>query len=91
VPRKRLPMRKINEVVRLKAAGLSIREIARSAGGARTTVYEYLLGAASAGLSRPLPDDALETELLPPATAGLAGGPPRAAPRSPRRAAAFVV
>jgi DNA invertase Pin-like site-specific DNA recombinase len=38
-------MRKINEVLRLKAAGLSVREIARSTGAARTTVYEYLVRA----------------------------------------------
>jgi DNA-binding NarL/FixJ family response regulator len=36
--RKRLTMRKIREVLRLKAAGLKIREIAESTGSARTTV-----------------------------------------------------
>ena len=69
-------MRKINEVLRLKAAGLSVREIACSTGAARTTVYEYLVRAAGAGLSWPLPDDmdevALEERLFPPATAELA-------------------
>jgi transposase len=69
-------MRKINEVLRLKAAGLSVREIACSTGAARTTVYEYLLRAAGAGLSWPLPgdmdEDALEQRLFPPATAELA-------------------
>jgi transposase len=69
-------MRKINEVLRLKAAGLSVREIACSTGSARTTVYEYLVRAAGAGLSWPLPDDmdevALEEQLFPPATAELA-------------------
>ena len=76
MPRKRLPMRKINEVLRLKAAGLSVREIAFSTGAARTTVYEYLVRAAGAGLSWPLPgdidEDALEQRLFPPATAELA-------------------
>ena len=76
MPRKRLPMRKINEVLRLKAAGLSVREIARSTGAARTTVYEYLVRADGAGLTWPLPDDmdddALEAKLFPPATAELA-------------------
>jgi len=69
MPRKRLPMRKINEVLRLKAAGLSVREIAFSTGAARTTVYEYLVRAAGAGLSWPLPgdidEDALEQRLFP--------------------------
>jgi transposase len=73
VPRKRLAMRKIREVLRLKAAGLNIREVAASTGAARTTVYEYLVRAEGAGLSWPLPDDlddeALEARLFPPATA----------------------
>ena len=69
-------MRKIREVLRLKAAGLKIREIAVSTGAARTTVYEYLVRAEGAGLSWPLPEDmddeALEGRLFPPATAELA-------------------
>ena len=69
-------MRKIREILRLKAAGLNIREVAASAGAARTTVYEYLVRAEAAGLSWPLPDDmddeALEARLFPPATAELA-------------------
>jgi transposase len=69
-------MRKIREVMRLRAAGLNIREIATSTGAARTTVYEYLVRAEGAGLSWPLPDDlddeALEARLFPPATAELA-------------------
>ena len=32
-------MRKITEVLRLKAAGISIRDIAASVGAGRTTVY----------------------------------------------------
>ena len=76
VPRKRLTMRKIREVLRLKAAGLKISEIAVSTGAARTTVYEYLVRAEGAGLSWPLPEDmddeALEARLFPPATAELA-------------------
>ena len=62
-------MRKIGEVLRLKAAGLNIRDIARSTGAGRTTVYEYLARAEAAGLSWPLPADmdeaALETKLFP--------------------------
>jgi len=76
VPRKRLPVRQIKEVLRLKAAGLSLREIERSTGAARTTVHEYLVRAASAGLSWPLREDlgdqALEALLFPPLTAELA-------------------
>lgn len=69
-------MKKIREVLRLKAAGLNIREVAAGTGAARTTVYEYLVRAEGAGLSWPLPDDlddeALEARLFPPATADLA-------------------
>ena len=76
MPRKRLTMRKIREVLRLKAAGLNIREVAEGTGSARTTVYEYLVRAEGAGLSWPLPEDlddeALEARLFPPATAELA-------------------
>ena len=38
----RLPMRKLKEVLRLKHAGLSEREIARSCRVARSTVADYL-------------------------------------------------
>ena len=76
MPRKRLTMRKIREILRLKADGLNIREIAASTGAARTTVYEYLVRAEEHGLSWPLPEDmddeALEARLFPPATAELA-------------------
>ena len=69
MPRKRLTMRKIREVLRLKAAGLNIREVAEGTGSARTTVYEYLVRAEGAGLSWPLPegmdDEALEARLFP--------------------------
>ena len=37
-------MRKITEVLRLKAAGISIRDIALSVGAGRTTIFEYLSG-----------------------------------------------
>jgi transposase len=64
----RLPMRKIREALRLKAAGLTQREIAASLGVGRTTVGEYLDRAARAGLSWPLPDEmddpALERRLF---------------------------
>lgn len=49
-------MRKITEVLRLRAAGSSRRDIARAVGMARSTVAEYLRRADVAGVSWPLPD-----------------------------------
>lgn len=73
-------MRKIGEVLRLKAAGLSIREITESTGVHRTTVHEYLARATAAELSWPLPpelDEAgVEAKLFPPATLELAARRP---------------
>jgi transposase len=67
---KRLSMRKTQEVLRLKARGLSNREIARVCSIGRTTVANYLSRAAVAGLSWPLPEDMgdeqLERLLFPP-------------------------
>ena len=66
-------MRKIREVMRLKAAGLTSRQIATSTRSARTTICEYLARAEQAGVTWPLPDDlddeALERKLFPPPTA----------------------
>jgi hypothetical protein len=73
VPRKRLPMRKIREVMRLRAEGLTTEQISVSTRSARTTVYEYLGRAERAGITWPLPgdldDEALELLLFPPPTA----------------------
>jgi transposase len=73
-------MRKIGEVLRLRAAGFNVRDIARSAGTGKTTVYEYLARAEAAGLRWPLPPEldetALEARLFPPPTAELAAGRP---------------
>ena len=56
MPRQRLSMRQIHEVLRLKwAAGLSERQIARSLGLSRPTVAAYVRRAQVAGLSWPLP------------------------------------
>ena len=67
-------MRKIREALRLKAAGLTMREVAANIGAAPATVHEYLVRAETAGLSWPLPEDldeeALEARLFPPPTAG---------------------
>ena len=77
MPRKRLPVRKITEVLRLRAAGMSARDIARAVGVARSTVGEYLGRADTAGVSWPLPDD-LDDEAL------WARLFPRTEPSSPR-------
>jgi transposase len=73
-------MRKITEVLRLRAAGLSVRDIARGTGAGRTTVFEYLVRADAAGLSWPLPDgmgaEEIEAALFPPLTAELAARRP---------------
>jgi len=64
-------MRKIREALRLKAAGLTQREIAASVGVGRSTAGEYLERAKRAGLGWPLPDDlddaVLEARLFPSA------------------------
>lgn len=57
MPKERLSMRKIQEVLRLKwEAGLSNRAIAESCGIGETTVREYLHRAVRAGVSWPLPE-----------------------------------
>lgn len=71
MPRERLSMRKIREVLRLRFEhGLSHRVIGRSCGIGLTTAREYIVRARAAGLSWPLPeemdDGALERLLFPP-------------------------
>jgi transposase len=51
----RLPVRKIREVLRLKAEGVSDRQIGVAIGSARSTVQECLRRAREAGVSWPLP------------------------------------
>lgn len=72
MPQERLPMRKIREVLRLRAQGLSKRRIAASLGISATAAVECLQRVRRAGLSWPLPDDVddavLELRLYPPAT-----------------------
>lgn len=64
MPNKRLPMRKIKEVLRLRyVCGLSEREIARSCNITRSTAGNYLRRATVAGLSWPLAVELSETEL----------------------------
>ncbi len=73
-------MRKITEILRLKAAGMGIRDIAASVGAGKTTIYEYLARAEAAGLAWPLPEGldeaALEARLFPPPSADLAARRP---------------
>lgn len=73
-------MRKITEVLRLKAAGISIRDIATSVGAGRTTVFEHLARAEAAGPAWPLPEGldeaALEAKLFPPPCGELAARRP---------------
>lgn len=63
MPRKQLSMRKITEVARLKASGLSIRKIARSCNVARSTVSDYLERLEAHGLGWPLPPELTESDL----------------------------
>lgn len=73
MPKERLSMRKIREILRLKyELGRSNREIARSCDIGRSTVSDYLQRARMSGLTWPLPDDQtdsfLERALFPPPT-----------------------
>jgi len=70
MPGPRLPMRKIRDVLRLSAAGMSKRKIAASLGVSATAAGECIRRARCAGLAWPLPeelsDEALERRLFPP-------------------------
>ena len=57
-------MRKIAELLRLQAEGLSVRQVADSLGLPRSTVADYIRRLKQAGLTWPLPDEADEAELL---------------------------
>jgi DNA-binding NarL/FixJ family response regulator len=50
-------MRRITEVLRLAAQGLSYRQIGQSVGVSASTVQGYLHRAQDAGVSWPLPND----------------------------------
>ena len=71
--RARLPMRKIREVLRLTAEGMSSRKISASLSIGATTVVDCLHRARTAGVGWPLPEDitdeALEARLFPASTA----------------------
>jgi transposase len=70
MPQERLSMRKVREILRLRAQGLSHRAIGASCGLGAGTVCDYLGRLRSAGLSWPLPDgltdDELDRRLFPP-------------------------
>ena len=53
----RLPMRKIRDVLRLTASGLSSRKVAASLSVGGTTVIDCLQRARTAGVDWPLPED----------------------------------
>ena len=78
---KRLPMRKIREALRLRADGLSGRQMALSLSLGRATVSDYLRRADVAGLSWPLPadlsDDDLERLLFPRTVGDVCGSFPQ--------------
>ena len=72
MPRPRSEMRRIREVLRLRAElGESLSAVAAGAGLARSTVRDYLRRAAAAGIDATtaagLSDEALEAALYPPA------------------------
>ncbi|MFT6223235.1 MAG: transposase [Paracoccaceae bacterium] len=58
-----MPMRKIRDVLRLSAEGLSTRQIAASLAIGRTTLRGNPDRAAELGLSRPLPPKMSDTDL----------------------------
>ncbi len=64
MPARRLSMRKIVELLRLQAEGLSVRQVADSLGLPRSTVADYIGRLKQAGLTWPLPDEVNEAELL---------------------------
>jgi transposase len=61
--REQLSMRKIGEVARLRAAGLSVRQIARSCNLARSTVADYLERLEAGYLTWPFPPELTEEQL----------------------------
>ena len=81
MPQERLPMRKIRDVVRLKAGGASKRKIAASLGISATAVGECIRRARRACLSWPLPAS-LDDERWRAASIRLRRSRPRMSARS---------
>ncbi len=73
MPGQRFPMRKIRDVLRLSAGGLSKRKIAASLGIGATAAGDCIRRARQAGLAWPLADElgdeALEERLFPASSA----------------------
>jgi transposase len=63
LPEEALSMRKIREVLRLKALGLAQHQIARSCSIVQSTVHKYLKLAEAAQLRWPLPEDLNDHQL----------------------------
>src|SRR5216684_2752835 len=63
MPTERLVMRHVRDVMRLKAAGMPSREIARRVGAAPSTVRLTIRRFEASGLTWPLPDDVTDTVL----------------------------
>ena len=63
MPGQRLPMRKIRDVLRLSAAGMSKRKIAISLSVGATAAGECIRRARRAGLAWPLPEDMTDEAL----------------------------
>ena len=68
-------MRRITEVLRLDAQGLSYRQISQSLGVSASTIQGYVKRTQSAGLSCPLPDD-VDSPQWPGGLVRLHDGPP---------------
>ena len=64
MPAERLSMRKIREVLRLRAQGWSDRKIARSVNVSRTAVRRMRERAEEAGVSWPLPEALADRALV---------------------------
>ena len=68
-------MRHVRDVMKLKSAGMSTREIARRMGTAASTVRLTIRRFEAAGLSWPLSDDITDTELEARLFASAGAGP----------------
>lgn len=81
MPRPRLAMRKVRDLLRLAAQGLSGRQVAAALGVPHTTVADHLRRAKAAGLGWPLPegmsDSALEAALFAKEPGPTGRDPPR--------------
>jgi transposase len=68
-------MRHVRDVIRLKSAGMSTREIARWVGVAPSTVRLTIRRVEAAGLTWPLPDELTDTALEAHLFASAGAGP----------------